>query len=604
MTGDQNHCLQLCNLWCEQRISEDQLTELQTLLRTDVELRCVFLDFMQLHGQLAWDAGVVAGSALLDSTHDDDDVVPEVMDHSIKNCRSNARQSVGIRRLATAAAMKFAALATAVLLIAGMFAWNWRQDQVAQVADIVAESDVRQLSADVSLTQGAAFTEEAIAEAGNSVESPGIVAADDASIIFEIDRLISKTWSEHDITPANSANDHEWVRRTYLTLTGRIPTVAEVSTFVISDSERRHSELIDSLLQDVRFGEHLSITWTNLLIGRSNARNVDQEALSRYLKGQFSNNRSWMDTIDDLIAAESRSDHNSATSLLMAHLNDQATAATAMTARLFFGQGSQRTELERLSAADRRYLVAQTMVNRTWSQIFGYGFTSPIDDLETHNPVSHPELLKFLSQAFVESGYDVQRLMRWLTLSQAFQVSGVQDETSYAVDNPQAGGIPLFSRTYPRPMLPEQVYDSIRIAVRSAADQPIDSSIGSVRRREWVEQFVQSYGTDENDEHLAFEGNIAQAMLMMNGEDLQAAIPRAANEITRSVKQGSEGIRFSLERIAMATLNRKPSDHEQEIFRNRLRSLNRTQAPDQAIRIATEDMLWAYLNSSEFTSVH
>lgn len=288
----------------------------------------------------------------------------------------------------------------------------------------------------------------------------------------------------------------------------------------------------------------------------------------------------------------------------MTHLNDQATLATAATARLLLGQRSQGTESARLLAADRGNLVAHAMVNRTWSHVFGYGFTNPIDDLRTHNPVSHPELLKYLSQAFAESGYDVQRLIRWLTLSHAFQLSGLQDETSYAIDNPQAGGIPLFSRIYPRPMMPEQVYDSIRIAIRSAADQPIDASIGSVRRREWVAQFVQSYGTDENDEHVAFEGNIAQAMLMMNGEDLQAAIPLAANEITRSVKQGKEGIRFSLERIAMATLNREPSDHEQKIFHNRLRSLNETQTPDQAIRIATEDMLWAYLNSSEFTSVH
>jgi len=265
---------------------------------------------------------------------------------------------------------------------------------------------------------------------------------------------------------------------------------------------------------------------------------------------------------------------------------------------------SRRAELVRLLATDSRQMVAQAMINRTWAQILGYGFTNPIDDLGSHNPVSHPELLEFLTRCFVESNYDVQRLIRWLTLSQAFQLSSVENNQSLSIDAPQDGSAPLFSRAYPRPMAPEQVYDSIRIAIRSAADQPIDSSIGSVHRREWVGQFVQSYGTDENDEQLAFEGNIVQAMLMMNGEDLQTAISLAAEEVAGAEPKGPDAVEELLDRIAMATLNRKPSDQEEVVFLDRYKSLCRTQSADQAIRTATEDMLWAYLNSSEFTSVH
>jgi hypothetical protein len=91
---------------------------------------------------------------------------------------------------------------------------------------------------------------------------------------------------------------------------------------------------------------------------------------------------------------------------------------------------------------------------------------------------------------------------------------------------------------------------------------------------------------------------------MMNGEDIQAAIPLTAAEVVESVGQGPEALQKSLERIAMATLNREPSDQEQKVFRGRYRILSRSYPADQAIRTATEDMLWAYLNSSEFTSVH
>ena len=84
-------------------------------------------------------------------------------------------------------------------------------------------------------------------------------------------------------------------------------------------------------------------------------------------------------------------------------------------------------------------------------------FTNPIDDLGPHNPVSHPELAEFLTRSFAASDYDIRRLMRWLTLSQTFQLSSHQAEESFAIDDPQEGGTPLFSRAYPRPMGPEQV---------------------------------------------------------------------------------------------------------------------------------------------------
>jgi hypothetical protein len=711
MKSPHDHFLRLCNLWCEQQISVEQLEELQTLLRSNAVLLEVFVEFIQLHGQLAWDAGVVAGSALAETTHDDAESSPvEIQIESTGYVRGSRYH------------LSLPVLAAGLLLLIGIVTFNLRSREdsrvttskkppVPQSSDKPDNSPDEQplLAPDLNVavktendrlkplelngmksTDVSSNAEAVIPDVDATVESLVVKLTDDASIVSEIDRRIAEVWSDYNIIPAEHADDHEWVRRCYLTLTGRIPTISEASAFVDLASPRKRAALIDSLLKDPHFAENFSVTWTNLLIGRSNARNVDAGALYEFLNKQFLNNRSWMETVGDLIAAEGRSDQNGATNFLLAHLNDQATPATAVTARLFLGQQVQctqchdhpfakdrhqdefwslnaffkqaerrqlpvttvdgnssniwtlsdsgspgmtfydtrrgqqkatlpefnghamsandthprRAELVRLLEADSRQLVAQAMINRTWAQVFGYGFTNPIDDMGAHNPVSNPELLKFLSESFAASNYDVQRLMRWLTLSQAFQLSSIQDESSSAMDNPQDGGVPLFSRAYPRPMAPEQVYDSIRIAIRSAANQPIDSSIGSVHRREWVGQFVQSYGTDENDEHLAFEGNIAQAMLMMNGEDLQSAIPLTANEVTKSVQQDTEPVKTSLNRIAMATLNREPSSYEEKIFRKRFRSLIRSQSQDQAIRTATEDMLWAYLNSSEFTSLH
>lgn len=714
MNNHDDNFLVLCNLWCEQQLSVEQFQELQTLLRSDPRRQRIFVEFTQLHGQLTWDAGVIAGSGLTGITED-----------TVSLPTIDCKTTLGVRQRKSRYSPKLVAAVAACLLFAGVASINWQGRSVWQLAWVDTQPVDGQKSGFNKPLAGSAQSEESqqeVARNDNTIQlkplplnglhpevlssevaatdpearrsaeliPPASAGIDDASIIAEIDRLIAAAWFDNEVTAADVADDHEWVRRCFLTLTGRIPSVTEASTFTASTSPRKRTELVDVLLADPRYAENLSVTWTNLLIGRTNARQVDQEALFGFLQRQFLKNRPWMETVGDLIAAQGRSDQNGATNFLLAHLNDQATPATAVTARLFLGQQvqctqchdhpfakdrsqdefwslnaffkqaerrpltvttsdgrsqnvwtlsdagstgmtfydtlrgqqkavlpefdghamraddprSRRAELVRLLAADSHQLVAQAMVNRTWAQVFGYGFTSPIDDLGPHNPVSHPELLEFLTKSFSESDYDVRRLMRWLALSQPFQLSSLQAEQSFAIDDPQDGGTPLFSRAYQRPMGPEQVYDSIRIAIRSAADQPIDSSIGSTHRRQWVEQFVQSYGTDENDEQLVFEGNIAQAMLMMNGKDLQDVIPLTAVEVTKSVHENAQGALKSLERIAMATLNREPSEREEKVFRGRYRTLMHSLPTDVAIRTATEDMLWAYLNSSEFTSVH
>jgi hypothetical protein len=265
---------------------------------------------------------------------------------------------------------------------------------------------------------------------------------------------------------------------------------------------------------------------------------------------------------------------------------------------------SRRTELARILATEDQHHVARAMVNRVWSMFFGYGFTNPVDDLGPHNPPSNPELLETLTTAFADSGYDLQRLMRWIAMSEAFSLSSLPaDSTEPIVDDPEEGGVPLFSHIYSRPMGPEQVYESVRTAIHSISGRPLENATSSDHRRQWVEQFVQAHGTDDNTESLLFESNIAQALLLMNGADLESAIPLAAAEVSRTIKDPAS-VTESLQRLALATLNREPTEREEKAFRSRYRSLVRSVPPQVAIQTTTEDMLWAYINSSEFCSVH
>ncbi|MBL8808715.1 MAG: DUF1549 domain-containing protein [Planctomycetaceae bacterium] len=708
MTAENEEIFFLASLWCDATLSDIQKDRLQSLLRSDAQLRRVFIELVQLHGQLNWDAGMLAGSSIPLRERMAERAAVEAANSAARASGSGntVRKSSGRPALLTT--LRWSALAAIALLAITVVVFRRPPVGESQVAeqrppvqpennepkDDTATESIRPIQLNGLAKNDSATRPGDVPlppdQRSVAQESPAEdnTELDDDAVIAGIDKMISTSWDENRVAPAAVADDHEWVRRTYLSLTGRIPTLEEATGYTESPERDKRSKLIRSLVSDPRTAENLSVVWTNLLIGRSNPRQVDEESLYRFLYDRFTSNHSWMDTVGELIAAEGRSDENGATNFLLAHLNDQATPATAVTARLFLGrqvhctqchdhpfakdrhqeefwslnaffkqasreivrtakeaQGkaiwslqdsgspgmtffenrrgqqqavmpefaghavmtavrSRRAELVQILAADNEHQVARAMVNRTWAMFFGYGFTNPIDDIGPHNPASHPELFNFLTQSFVESNYDLNRLMYWISMTQAFGLSSVQDEKFAAIDDPQEGGVPLFSRAYPRPMGPEQVYDSIRIAIRSVSNKPIDSSVGTVHRREWVEQFVRSYGTDENDESLAFDSNIAQALLLMNGNDLQTSITAASNEVTRSLTDESGAVMESLRRLAMATLNREPTEKEERVFRNRYRSLIRNLPPADAMKTATEDMLWAYLNSSEFSSLH
>ncbi|MGE5192517.1 MAG: DUF1549 domain-containing protein [Deltaproteobacteria bacterium] len=260
---------------------------------------------------------------------------------------------------------------------------------------------------------------------------------------------------------------------------------------------------------------------------------------------------------------------------------------------------NRRQELAKIITAGSRTQMADAAVNRMWGHFFGYGFTKPVDDMGPHNPPSHPALLEHLSQEFVAANYDLRQLIRWICNSEAYNLSSRLNPKNPKTkqDNPAAGDMPLFSHLYLKSMTAEQLYDSLIVATNAHKSGTGNWEKAEETRQRWMQQFIQTFGTDENDESTSFDGTIPQALMMMNGDLIRNALSDAKGTLLYDVLNDKGGPTEKIKRLYQATLSRVPSPRE---IKTAERVMHSATSPLEAF----QDLYWALLNSNEFIMNH
>ena len=130
----------------------------------------------------------------------------------------------------------------------------------------------------------------------------------------------------------------------------------------------------------------------------------------------------------------------------------------------------RRTALANWIASADNPLTARVFVNRVWNQYFGRGIVRTVSDFgKAGEKPTHPELLDYLADAFVDSGWDVKQLHRTVLLSSVYRQSSAHRDEVHAAD-PEGLLLAVFPR---RRLDAEQIRDSLL-----AAAGKLDWSVG------------------------------------------------------------------------------------------------------------------------------
>jgi hypothetical protein len=277
--------------------------------------------------------------------------------------------------------------------------------------------------------------------------------------------------------------------------------------------------------------------------------------------------------------------------------------------------------------------LPKAYVNRIWGHFFGRGFTNPgpVDDFGEHNPITHPmlpneliaklmkvsgplpddlakevkkydedrdtdRLLDYLAKEFKKYNNNPRELIRWICNSEAYNLSSVANKT-----NEKSDAEPFFSRMLLKAMSPEQLFESLMTATQAEAAETREAK--KKLREEWMNKLIVNFGDDEGNE-VTFNGTVVQALILMNGKEINAAIcnPNKGTVAGVALKHRGNQARI-MDLLYLAALNRLPTSREYALISRGSRT--NSAATDLKNPMAPwQDLFWALVNSNEFILNH
>jgi Protein of unknown function (DUF1553)/Protein of unknown function (DUF1549)/Bacterial Ig-like domain (group 2) len=240
---------------------------------------------------------------------------------------------------------------------------------------------------------------------------------------------------------------------------------------------------------------------------------------------------------------------------------------------------------------------AASIANRLWAHYFGRGLVEPVDDLRATNPATNEPLLAELAKHLRDAKYDLKAFTRTLLNSRAYQLT-----SKPAPGNEEDAQ--NFSRASAKAMPAEVLLDAISQA--TGVPEKFNGWPEGVRAIQLWDNRIPSYffrifgrplRASVCECERSNEPSITQALHLMNSPEIAEKI-RARGGTARLLADSKKTPTEIVEELYLTVLARFPNEREKATMAKVF-----AEAGDDR-RAATEDVLWALLNTKEFLFNH
>jgi len=487
-----------------------------------------------------------------------------------------------------------------------------------------------------------------------------------------IDGLVWETLQRLKLTPSDPAPEHTFLRRAYVDIIGRLPTVDEARSYLEDTAADKRERLVDDLLARPEYGEHWGNKWADLL--RPNPYRVGIKATLNYdawIRDAFQRNQPYDEFVRDLITAQGSTFRDGQVTLFrdrrspdelttivsqlflgvrlecakchhhpfeiwgqddfysfaayFAQVGRKGTGLSppisgseeyvyasgsgsvthpisgdAVPPRPLFGSAPDVSEFDDPRVAFAEWLTspenpffAQTMANRIWADLMGIGLVEPVDDLRATNPASNSALLEALGREFADHGFDVKQLIRTIATSYVYGLSSLPGERN-VVDTRN------YSRHYRQRLRAEVLLDSVG-QITGVPEQfdamPPDGSAKQIWTHRVDSLFLDAFGRpDPNQDppcERTAEPTVIQVLHLMNSEGIYAKVTSDSGQAAQWAQSERTPAEI-VNDLYLAIYNRFPDEEELNI------GVGLYENDGSNRRTATEDLMWALLNTPEF----
>ncbi|MCX7705124.1 MAG: DUF1553 domain-containing protein [bacterium] len=301
-----------------------------------------------------------------------------------------------------------------------------------------------------------------------------------------IDSQISKLLSRYNAKMRNPCSDYVFIRRVYLDITGSIPTIEEIDSFIQDKSQDKRKKLIDKLLEKDDFALYWSMRWCDILRVKSeypiNLWPNAVQAYHRWIYEKIRENMPYDKFARELLtssgsnfrvppvnfyrAVQGRSPQSIAKAVCQTFMGidfEKLSKQQQENLSIFFSRVAyKKTQewkeeivylnpepakiirtnfpdgkiVEISPQQDPRVIFAdwlispqnpyfnKNIVNRIWAWIMGQGIISPVDDTYGKDTPGK-EILTTLENEFIKSGYDIKHMIKLILNSRTYQQSSI-----------------------------------------------------------------------------------------------------------------------------------------------------------------------------------